>query len=268
MIDVTPRENGSQSIAAVDRALDVLLLFGRAARMGHSGRTDLGVTEVSGELGLSKAAVHRILTSLRSRDLVVVDDRTRRYSLGPSALGLGRAYVAGLDVRSMAAEELAWLSNRSQETASLSIRVGDARIYVDQVVPDREVRMEVPLGLPYPLHAGAASKAFLAFFTEKELDRYLSENGLPAVTEATITDGDRLRSDLEETRSRGFATSAGERIAGTTSVAAPVLDPDARPVAVVCVSGPSERFTAGVGDCSRLVLEASHRLSTRMGHVV
>ncbi len=256
-----PAEGGSQSIAAVERAIDVLLLFGR------SNRADLGVTEISGELGLSKAAVHRILTSLRSRDLIAVDSVSRRYSLGPAALGLGRAYLARIDVRSMASPELAWLSGKSKETATLSIRNGDARMYVDQVVPDREVRMEVTVGLPYPLHAGASSKAFLAFLSDDEIDSYITRNQLAAMTDQTITDDERLRRDLAAIRKRGYATSAGERMAGAASVAAPVLDHDDRPIAVISVSGPVERFKAEMTDCTALLLEATRRLSTRMGHV-
>ncbi len=256
-----PAEGGSQSIAAVERAIDVLLLFGR------STRPDLGVTEIAGELGLSKAGVHRILTSLRSRDLISVDPVSHRYSLGPAAVGLGRAYLAKIDVRSMASPELAWLSRKSKETATLSIRNGDARMCVDQVVPDREVRMEAVVGRPYPLHAGAPSKAFLAFLSDDEIDSYLQRNQLAALTDQTITDDELLRRDLAAIRKRGYSTSAGERMTGAASVAAPVLDHDGRPIAVISVTGPGERFKAEMADCTALLLEAAGRLSTRMGHV-
>ena len=252
---------GSQSIAAVERAIDVLLLF------GLGGKGDLGVTEISSELGLSKAAVHRILTSLRSRDLIALDTESRRYQLGPAALGLGRAYLQRIDVRSMAAPELAWLSAESSETATLSIRTGDVRMYVDQVIPDREVRMEVALGVPYPLHAGASSKAFLAYLQPAELDAYIARSGLSRMTDATVTDEKALRAELAEIRGRGYALSFGERMAGAASAAAPVLDHENRPSAVVSVAGPVERFRSEVDRAVALLLEATGRLSTKMGHV-
>lgn len=251
----------SQSIAAVERALDVLLLFGR------SQEPDLGVTEIAGRLGLSKAAVHRILTTLRSRDLIVLDESSRRYLLGPAALGLGRAYLDRLDVRTLAAPELAWLSRESNETATLSVRTGLTRMYVDQVVPDREVRMEVALGVSYPLHAGGSSKAFLAFLPDEEIDTFLDRNRLDSMTEKTITDPKRLRRELAKIRKQGYATSLGERQAGAASVAAPVLDHNGRPAAVVSVSGPLERFRSEAADCAELLLQATARLSTRMGYV-
>ena len=257
--DAPEERAGSQSIAAVERAIDVLLLFGRG------GRGDYGVTEISAELGLSKAAVHRILTSLRSRDLVVVDPDSRRYALGPAALALGRAYLARIDVRAMAAPELAWLSSQADETATLSIRSGDVRMYVDQVIPDHEVRMEVALGTPYPLHAGASSKAFLAFLRPDEVEAYDGRARLGKLTDATLDDPAALTADLAAIRERGYAISFGERQAGAASVAAPVFDHDHRPVAVVSVSGPAERFRDEVEDCAALLLQATGRLSVLMG---
>src|SRR6478752_5505307 len=254
------QKGSSQSIAAVERAIDVLLLFGRDVR------PDLGVTEISTDLGLSKAAVHRILTSLRSRDLITLDPSTRRYALGPASLGLGRAYLARIDVRSMAAPELALLSAESRETATLSIRNGDGRMYVEQVVPNREVRMEVAIGVPYPLHAGALSKAFLAYLTDEEVDSYVSRNRLQAMTDSTITDVRALREELADIRARGYATSRGERMAGAASVAAPVFDQGGRPIAVLSLSGPAERFVPLLDEVVALLHVSTDRLSARMGY--
>lgn len=251
---------GSQSIAAVERAIDVLLLF------GSQNRTNLGVTEIAGELGLSKAAVHRILTSLRTRHLVELNPETRRYGLGSAALSLSRAYLAGIDVRSMATDELRALSKASGETATLSIRSGDVRMYVDQVVPDREVRMEIALGTPYPLHAGASSKTFLAFLSPEEIDSYISRNGLGPLTDATITDPAALRSELDEIRARGYAVSFGERQVGAASAAAPVLDHEGHPAAVISVAGPAERFRANLDHAVELLQGTVGRLSERMGY--
>ncbi|WP_067833186.1 IclR family transcriptional regulator [Actinomadura kijaniata] len=253
-------ESQSRSIAAVERAMDVLLLFGR------SGRPDLGVTEIATELDLTKAAVHRILTALRSRDLITVDPVTRRYSLGHAAIALGRAYLARMDLRAMAAPELRRLSQLTGETATLSVRRGDTRMYVDQVVPAQALRMEVSLGIPYPLHAGASSKAILAFLDDAEVDGYLRRHSLDAITSRTITDPDALRAELAATRERGHATSLGERETGAASIAAPVFDHDGHVIAALSLSGPDSRFEPRMDEHVPLLLEASARVSAQLGH--
>ncbi|MGI5271793.1 IclR family transcriptional regulator [Nonomuraea sp. CA-218870] len=253
-------ENQSRSIAAVERAMDVLLLFGR------STRPDLGVTEIATELDLTKAAVHRILTALRNRDLIAVDPVTRRYSLGHAAIALGRAYLARTDLRAMAGPELRRLSGQSGETATLSVRRGDTRLYVEQVVPDHDLRMEVSLGIPYPLHAGGSSKAILAFLREEEIDGYLSRHRLAALTDRTIIDPGALRAELAAIRRRGYASSLGERLDGAASIAAPVFDHDGLVIAAVSVSGPSSRFEPRLPEQARFVVESAARLSAQLGH--
>ena len=89
----TAAASSGQTMTSVERAADVLLLFGRVP-----SRT-LGITEIAHELAMSKAGVHRVLASLRGRGLIEFDERTRRYLLGPALLSLGLRYLAGLDVR-------------------------------------------------------------------------------------------------------------------------------------------------------------------------
>jgi DNA-binding IclR family transcriptional regulator len=170
-------ESGSATIATVERAADILMHFATTAQ------NDFGVTEISEDLGLSKAAVHRVLASLRSRGLVELDERTRRYSLGVSAMKLGLTYLDRIDVRRVALPYLQELTARTAETATLSVRVGDrSRIYVDQITPEREVIMSVMLGEPYPLHAGASSRALLAFLPQEKIEAYIASRPLESMT--------------------------------------------------------------------------------------
>ena len=251
-------ESTSQTIATVERAADVLLLF---ARPNHP---HLGVTDIAEELSLSKAAVHRILASLRSRGFIELIEESRRYQLGPASLSLGVAYLARIDVRQLAAAELQQLSLASKETATLSIRTGDERIYVDQIRPEREIVMSVLIGMPYPLHAGGSSKAFLAFLTADDQTRYLATS-MGQVTDKTITNSDQLRGELAEIRQRGFASSFGERQAGAASIAAPVFDHTGAPAAVISICGPADRFKDEIDDCVPLLLAATARVSRRLG---
>ncbi|WP_433496476.1 IclR family transcriptional regulator [Sphaerimonospora sp. CA-214678] len=253
------RENTGQVIATVERAVEVLMYF------AETSSPTLGVTEIAEALGMSKAAVHRILASLRVRGLIELDLVTRRYSLGVGSMRLGLAYLERLDVQRIAAPELVTLSQRTDETATLSIRTGWTRIYVDQATPAREVIMSVSLGVPYPLHAGGSSKAFLAFLTEEEIENYLSRRPLEPLTGETIADVAELRGELAAIRERGWARSFGERMAGAASVAAPVFDHHGRPVAVISVCGPQERFRDEVDACVEALLDVTARLSGQMG---
>lgn len=246
-------------ITAVDRATEVLSLFARLQQ------STLGVTEIARELGLSKAVVHRILSTLVVKDYVQFSDH-HRYSLGPAVLELGLAYLDRIDIRELAKPVMKSLSEATDETSTLSIRNGTTRVYVDEVTPRREVHMSVQLGRPFPLHAGSSSKAFLAFLTEAEQEDYLASVELAPLTSATITDVDRLRRELRVIRERGYATSLGERQVGAASVAAPIFDHTRQPVASVSVCGPIERFAPQTEKAAQLLVAATTELSARLGH--
>ena len=255
--------NGShrgESASGIERALDVLTLFVRTES------PTLGVTEIADTLGVSKAVVHRQLAAFRSRGFVELEPVTHRYRLGPEILFLGLSYLDQLDVRSLGHETLTQLVAATDETATMSVRVGWSRVYVDQVTPQREVKMFVQLGRAFPLHAGASSKAMLAFLPQAEREEYLLGHHLNPLTARTITDPDRLRKELQVIADQGFAVSFGERDASAGSVAAPVLGHDGVLAGVISVSGPLERFSAEIDKASTQLLAAAQRLSQRLGY--
>lgn len=253
-------ETNEKTIAAVERAADVLTLF------ANGNATSLGVTEISTKLNLSKAVVHRILTSLRAKEFIDLDDESHRYTLGPAALALGYAYLDKIDVRALAHPTLEMLSKETRETATLSIRTDWTRVYLEQVTPPREVKMTVEIGRPFPLHAGSSGKAFLAFLEDEERERYLDQPELAELTPQTVTDPEKLRMRLSEIRRNGYAVSFGERLRGAVSIAAPILDRDGHPKAVVSICGPADRMSEKLEMASGLLVKATQGLSRRLGY--
>ncbi len=254
-----PDDAPGQTIAAIERAVDVLTLFGEA-----DDRT-LGVTEIAASLALSKAVVHRILSSFRAKGFVEMDENSHRYQLGPAVLRLGLTYLDRIDVRDVARPVLERLSTQTQETATLSVRTGLSRVYLDQVTPNRDAKMVVQLGHSVPLHAGASSKAMLAFLRADEVAAYVEEAGLVRLTDETITSVKALHEELATIRTRGYATSTGERMSGAASVAAPVFGHDGKVAAAMSVSGPLERFRDRLNDTAPLLLAGTREVSARLG---
>lgn len=253
-----PQGQRTETVSAIERAADVLGLFADA------GPT-LGVTEIAQALSLSKTVVYRVLTSLRSKGFIEFDDSTRRYSLGPQVLLLGLTYLDRIDALGLAREAMRLLSDQTNETATVSVRSGWNRVYIDQITPARDIRMVVPLGRPFPLHAGGSSKVLLAFLSDEEQDAFL-RTPLSRLTSLTVTDPARLRIDLDHIRQRGYAVTMGERQVGAGAVAAPILGHDGRPVAAMSICGPVERFREAVDEAAVLLLGATRRISKRLGH--
>jgi hypothetical protein len=133
-----PNAGGRRSDAAlsstVKRAADVLQALTDTA--------EVGVSELSRQLGWPKSVTHRVLTTLAHSGLVAVDASTHRYRLGPAALRLGLAAIARADVHRLAIPHLSALRDTTGETATLTLLSGDHRLYVEVVEsPDHRSRL-------------------------------------------------------------------------------------------------------------------------------
>ena len=254
----TARVQSASGTEAAGRVADVLLLLAKAPGA-------IGVSEIARELGLSKAVVHRILQSLASRALVRIDPGTREYHLGPGAISLGARAMQDFDLRQAAGPALRRLRELTQETTTLSALMGDSRIYVDQYESPQEIKMMVPLGRPYPLHAGASSRAILAFLPPDFAEAVIFA-GLRPLTSQTVVDADELRRQLEGVRRSGCAISRGERQEGAGSVAAPIFGAAGRVLGAISACGPITRFSeVAVGRHIPLVRAAAEQISQASG---
>lgn len=226
---------GTESAA---RVADVLLTF---AGTGEAQ----GVSEISRRLGLSKAVVHRILRSLASRRLVSLDETSGKYRLGLAAATLGARALRDLDLREAALPVLRRLQAQSGETATVSELVGVSRVYLDQVPSSQEIKMTVEIGRPFPLHAGASSRAILAF-APSDLRLQILDGPLEALTPKTIVDHAALEESLSGVLEARAAVSFGERQSGAASVASPLLGSDGNAIGSLSVCGPIDRFDKAV----------------------
>jgi len=183
------------------------------------------------------------------------------------ALKIGLAAVRLLDVPAAAKPVLHRLVEITGETATLSIRDGWTRMYLDQVLSPKEVRMSVSVGHSYPLHAGSSSKAILAALPDPEIEEYLHTGKRDRLTAATIVDPVALRNEIATIRRLGYATSRGERQADAGSVASAVYQADGRVFGSLSVCGPAFRFDAATQRrIGAIVRDVGDELSKTVGY--
>ena len=86
-------------------------------------------------------------------------------------------------------------------------------------------------------------KLLLAFAETDERAQLLDLLPMKALTKRTVTDRGALEAELEDIRTRGYATSRGERALGVASLSAPVFAAHERILAALSVIGPESRLT-------------------------
>lgn len=247
------------NLQSVNRALRALELIAEAG--------ELGVSELGRRLDVHKATASRLVATLAERGMVERDPLTEKFRLGFGLIRLAGAAMASMDLVRSARPILEDLADRTRETVNLGVLSGDAVVYIDQVTGTRSIVAVSWVGRRTPLHATSNGKMLLASLDDRERDRLLA-GPLDRTTPATITDPAKLRVQLGEFRSRGYATTMEELEEGLNAVAAPIRRADGEVVAALSVSGPAFRMRpVDLPRMGRLTMEAATAISRRLGYV-
>ena len=239
------------------RVIDVLLAF-------TEGETWHRLTDLAAATQLTKPVVHRILQTMMLRELVIADEASHRYRLGPAAYRLGSAMARQSELRTAALPIMTRLAETTQETIMLSARLGLRRVYVDQVESTQSIRITIQVGQQVPLSIGASGHSILAFLTAAEIDDVLAEP-IPTLTPATVTDPHAIRARLAVVRDRGWSHSEAERVSGSSSVAAPIFDASGEVLGAISVGALAARMDdARTVDLGRAVIAASADVTSRL----
>jgi IclR family transcriptional regulator, KDG regulon repressor len=221
-------------VQALTHAIEVLEALARQGEMG--------VSEISREIGLSKTAVYNILGTFEAHRLVNRDPVTSRYRLGWRLYELGAELLRHNELGPLARPLLKELAQQTGETVLFGILDRTGVTYVDRVESERSIRMVAAPGRQAALHATASGKALLAHQPQELIDEILAGE-LRRFTPETITDPAELRAELRRVLERGYAECIREHEPEICSISVPVRDYSGDVCAALTVAAPATRFT-------------------------
>ncbi len=204
-------------------------------------RPELTVRELALRSGVPRSTTHRLVGELL--EWGALERGPRGVRLGVKLFELGTRAPMPHRLVEGASPHLHTLRAFTGLTANLAVREGDHVVYLEKIGA-RDLRVpHSRLGGRGELHATALGKAILAFSPGGDVDAYL-ERPLPALTRATITDPDALRTELARVRRAGAAYDLAESFDGLFCVAAPVRDRRGMALAALSVTGATARAQA------------------------
>jgi DNA-binding IclR family transcriptional regulator len=203
------------------------------------------LSDLSAELLLPKATVLRLLQTLVGEGIAEKDPVSGAYRMNSLFwLAMSVALPDARLVQREVQEVLEWLARRSSATALLVIPLrGRRRMAISGVaLPEHPLIAYPPKDTLAPAHALAAGKCYLASLPEDVLEIWL-DDGLPQVTEHTITSREVLLKEIEQIRERGYALHRQELSLGCWGMAVPVLNDAGEMVAALQLSAPLTLMT-------------------------
>ncbi|MFD9112063.1 IclR family transcriptional regulator [Streptomyces bottropensis] len=224
------------------------------------------VGELTKLFGLPKSTVQRTLVTLAEAGWLRANRRdTTRWEIGARVLAVRPAALQGSSLFAAAREPMIRLRDAVNETIHLSVPDAlQCMVVVDRVDCDHPVRTFHTIGDTSPLHATAVGRAILAHLPKRDVEELVTR-GLERFSDATPTDGDELRAELDRIRADGYAVNRNQFRPGVCAVAAPVHDESGTPLAAVAVSMPDSRYDADrESEWGDLVAGAAREISGRL----
>lgn len=229
------------AIAVVERTFQVLEAL---ARLGKP----VPLVRLAAEAALPKPTAYRILQSLASLGYVAQEEASGYYFATDRLAGLA-ARDPYLSLKELARPLMERLHARFDETVNLGVLEGTKVIYSLVMETAQPLRWVVRPGRSDPFHCTALGRAITAFLTAEQRERLLKKASAERARSGAGIDVDKMRSTLEATRRRGWASEEEETAPGVACLAMS-MGPWGVPEAAISLSIPVSRYTRAVREAA------------------
>lgn len=249
------------TVTSVDRAIDILHLLAKNSK-------GLRLSELTRKTDIPKSTLFRILTTLRDRQCVVLDEERGAYQLGVALWELGGAFLRQSSLYSAAESHMRALAEACGESVFLGVLDEGEVIYVRRMESSKSAVVVRKLGQRAPAYCTATGEAMLAFLPPQERERLLGKQTLKAFNDRTTTERDALRRRLEQIRAERVAVVDGEYNSQLLCISSPIFDETGRPAAALTAALLSAQASSErIETIRELVQQAAQKLSRERGYL-
>jgi DNA-binding IclR family transcriptional regulator len=234
----------------------------------YSGDNLLTLEEITQKSGFKKTTCFRLLKTMRSLGLVELAPGTKKYQFGPKLVTVGLSALKNMNLRNSALPILQQLRDDTRETINLTILNGTEILYVERLMSDYLVNVNVNVGDRLPVYCASMGKVILAFLPESRMKKIISLTKFEPKTNQTIVSEPALIKELAEIRAQGFAINDEELEKGLRAVAAPIMNYTGEAFAAINIAWTTARRPdrAVFSEFSQKVMAAADQISCMMGY--
>lgn len=219
-------DGGVQAVALAMQLIEAMATSDEPCRL----------TDLAGSIGTSKARVFRHLRTLAKLGYVAHDGDSGRYRIGSRLAELGATVANHFDLARIGRPIMRKIARDTGLTVILSKVDNDIVYPVEQVEGSSPIVLRLKIGNELGITGTAQGKIAMAFGHPDLLERKIAD-GLTAYTAESIVNPQKLRREINLVRSRGWASSQGERRIGLDALAVPVFDSERQLVATLAFLG-------------------------------
>jgi IclR family acetate operon transcriptional repressor len=262
------RPPGSKSRAGDGKNQSLTRALTLLQRLSESPK-GMQLTDLSYQLGMPAATVHRLLSTFEELNFVEQDPEQGLWYVGLKTFTVGNAFLNRRDYVAIARPHMHALVEQCGETVNLGVIDDGEVVFISQVESQEVMRMIVRLGSRSPIHASGVGKAMLASMSEQRVSRILARRGLARFTDHTIDNPADLRAELEQIRLQGYALDDEEHAIGLRCVASPIFDENGQALAAISLSGPKARIVDNrLSELGNAIRQTAAEITLALGGLV
>lgn len=191
--------------------------------------------ELSRRANLPEASGYRLIQTLEEIGAVVRGPRGR-YRPGMLLVSLSHNVAIGELLREASHCITSELANRLNLTVHLGLLEGGMVSYVAKVSAPSAFPVHTRVGSQLEAYCSGLGKVLLAALPRDQLENFVLDGELVALTPYTITDRGILLMELDKVRAQGFSLDDREYHADMRCVAVPIHDGEGRTMAAISAS--------------------------------
>ena len=257
--DEMDEEKKESRLQSVTNALSILRLY-------EGDVTDIGVSDIARQLGISKATAFRLANTLLLEGFLDQSPTSQKYYLSPIYLHLAQRVNYRLSDRTNAVPHMLQLANTISENVMLFEFFQLQVICVQKVEGGIIPFSGVEIGSLLPLYCSASGKAMLAFRCPDDVEVFFNTCLFAPYTPHTIASPETLRNELARVRQQGYAEDHEECIEGVSSLAIPIFNYKNDVISALTISVAAVKMERNFDLYLSELQKTANLISARMGY--
>lgn len=206
-----------------DSVASVLKVFGILQAL--SEEKDIGITDLSQKVMMSKSTVYRFLQTMKSLGYINQEGESDKYSLSVKLFELSNKALDNQNFLKIADIEMRKLYECTKESIHVAVREDNHIVYINKISSEHySLCSSSRIGSHGSLHGTGLGKVLLAWLN-KEIQQYvINEIEFTQYTDNTITTAKRFIDELELVKQQGYAEDNEETELGLRCFAVPIYN--------------------------------------------
>jgi DNA-binding IclR family transcriptional regulator len=194
------------------------------------------ISDLALKIDMNRTTVHRIVNLLENEGMVIKDEITSKYMLGPYTYHMGNIFIQNANYENNLINILNELSDITKESVGFARRDGNNIISIYCIETHQPIKMGYKPGTFFPINRGCYGKCLMAFHEEEVVRKLVYSQEFEKVCKNTITDPEELLLEYKKIKEKGFVLSIEETFPYAIGVGIPIFSIDGKVKNCVAIS--------------------------------